>query len=135
MNALDKIIAQRDEKDYQKLKSRMMIAAKIADVMKERGITQKQLALKLGKKPSEISRLLTGMHNFTHDTLFEIGYALEVKLLCPEFEEKTNMVQFNERVPITIIVKDNTQISLSGGSRKARYSVISKITTDNFNLS
>lgn len=135
MNALDKIIAQRDEKEYQKLKSRMMIAAKIADVMKERGITQKQLALKLGKKPSEISRLLTGMHNFTHDTLFEIGYALEVKLLCPEFEEKTNMVQFNERVPITIIVKDNTQISLSGDSRKARYSVISKITTDNFNLS
>lgn len=135
MNALDKIIAQRDEKEYQKLKSRMMIAAKIADVMKERGITQKQLALKLGKKPSEISRLLTGMHNFTHDTLFEIGYALEVKLLCPEFEEKTNMVQFNERVPITIIVKDNAQIRLSGGSRKARYSVISKITTDNFNLS
>lgn len=135
MNALDKIIAQRDEKEYQKLKSRMMIAAKIADVMKERGITQKQLALKLGKKPSEISRLLTGMHNFTHDTLFEIGYALEVKLLCPEFEEKTNMVQFNERVPITIIVKDNAQISLSGGSRKARYNMISKITTDNFNLS
>ena len=81
MNALDRIIAQRDEKEYQKVKSRMMIAAKIADAIKERGITQKQLAGMLGKKPSEISRLLTGNHNFSHDTLFEIQQAVGVKLL------------------------------------------------------
>ena len=34
------------------------------------GLTQKELAEKLGKRPSEISEWLTGNHNFTDDTLF-----------------------------------------------------------------
>lgn len=135
MKALDKIIAQRDEKEYQKVKSRMMIAAKIADAMKERGITQKKLAGMLGKKSSEISRLLTGNHNFSHDTLFEIGYALGIKLLCPEVEEKQKTVRFNEKSTMQIAIRNGIRVGLSGWSRSERYNIIPRMITNNFNLS
>lgn len=130
MNALDRIIAQRDEKEYQKVKSRMMIAAKIADAIKERGITQKQLAGMLGKKPSEISRLLTGNHNFSHDTLFEIQQAVGVKLLCaePDTQARTSWLGTRTQVPIT--VKQGVRTGMSGMSRLAPYSMMAKMKTD-----
>lgn len=129
MNALDKIIAQRDEKEYQKVKSRMMIAAKIADAMKERGITQKQLAGMLGKKPSEISRLLTGNHNFSHDTLFEIQQAVGVKLLNAEPDTKANTTWFSSRTQVAISVKSGSRTGMSGMSRIAPYSMMAKVKT------
>lgn len=130
MNALDKIIAQRDEKKYQKVKSRMMIAAKIADAMKERGITQKQLASMLGKKPSEISRLLTGNHNFSHDTLFDIQQAIGVKLLCAESETRGNTAWFGNKTRAEITVKPGNRTGMSGLSRFAPYGQIAKLKTN-----
>lgn len=130
MNALDKIIAQRDEKEYMKVKSRMMIAAKIADAMKERGITQKQLASMLGKKPSEISRLLTGNHNFSHDTLFEIQQAIGVKLLCAESDTRANTAWFGNKTQAAITVKSGSRTGMSGLSRFAQYGRIARLKTD-----
>lgn len=69
-SVLDLLISQGDENEYAKVESRMGIAVKIANALKRKGMTQKELAEKLGKRPSEISEWLTGNHNFTHDTLF-----------------------------------------------------------------
>lgn len=38
-------------------------------LMKEKGLSKKQLADALGKRPSEITRWLSGEHNFTISTL------------------------------------------------------------------
>lgn len=78
---LDSIISMRDEREYAKVKSRMKLAAKIADALKEQNISQKEFAEKLGKKPSEISKWLSGTHNFTHDTLVDIQSILGIELL------------------------------------------------------
>ncbi|WP_300226747.1 helix-turn-helix transcriptional regulator [uncultured Bacteroides sp.] len=69
-SVLDLLISQRDENEYAKVESRMGIAVKIAKALERKGMTQKELAEKLGKRPSEISEWLTGNHNFTDDTLF-----------------------------------------------------------------
>ena len=37
--------------------------------MQERGLSKKQFAEQLGKRPSEITRWLSGQHNFTISTL------------------------------------------------------------------
>ena len=45
------------------------IATEISNLMNERGLSKKQFADALGKKPSEITKWLSGQHNFTIRTL------------------------------------------------------------------
>ena len=59
---------------YQKRMTRISvdIGAQIFEYMKAEGINQRQLADKLGKKESEISKWLNGSHNFTIETIAKI---------------------------------------------------------------
>ena len=45
------------------------ISNQLAALMQERGLNKKQLAEALGKRPNEITRWLSGEHNFTISTL------------------------------------------------------------------
>lgn len=45
------------------------IADEINKFMLEKGLTKKQFADALGKKPSEVTKWLSGQHNFTIKTL------------------------------------------------------------------
>ena len=45
------------------------ISNRLAFLMKEKGLSKKQLADAIGKRPSEITRWLSGEHNFTISTL------------------------------------------------------------------
>ena len=45
------------------------IAKEIDALMREKGLTKKQFADALGKKPSEVTKWLSGQHNFTIRTL------------------------------------------------------------------
>ena len=45
------------------------ISNKIDVLMRERGLSKKQFADQIGKRPSEITRWLSGQHNFTVSTL------------------------------------------------------------------
>lgn len=52
------------------------IAERIVEVLKQKGMTRRDLANKLGKRESEISKWLTGRHNFTISTIAHISSAL-----------------------------------------------------------
>lgn len=45
------------------------ISNRIASLMEERNLSKKQFAEALGKRPSEITKWLSGQHNFTISTL------------------------------------------------------------------
>ncbi len=45
------------------------ISNRLDFLMKEKGLSKKQLAQSIGKRPSEITRWLSGEHNFTIATL------------------------------------------------------------------
>lgn len=45
------------------------ISNKLDALMKERGLNRKQLAEAMGKRPNEVTRWLSGEHNFTISTL------------------------------------------------------------------
>lgn len=45
------------------------ISNRLDYLMKEKGLSKKQLADAIGKRPSEITRWLSGEHNFTISTL------------------------------------------------------------------
>jgi len=57
------------------------IAERLDAVLKEEGITQHELANRLGKRDSEVSKWLTGRHNFTTSTIAHIETALGKKLI------------------------------------------------------
>lgn len=57
------------------------IADKIDDTLKERGITQKEFAHRIGKTEAEVSRWLSGTHNFTLRTLAKISTTLDIDLV------------------------------------------------------
>ena len=54
----------------------MAIANRIYDILEAKGMTQKELARKLGKTETEVSRWLSGTHNLTLSTISKVSVAL-----------------------------------------------------------
>lgn len=57
------------------------IAMRLHDILDEKGMTQKDLAQLIGKKESEISRWLKGMHNFTMKSIAKLQVALDAQVI------------------------------------------------------
>ncbi len=70
------------------------ICAKTADrieqILQKRGMTHRDLANLLGKRESEISRWMSGKHNFTITTIADIEFALKESII--EFTAPTDML-------------------------------------------
>jgi len=64
-----------------KTDKKMILATKIAHAIKAKGLKKSEFANKLGKVPSEISKWLSGTHNFTTDTLLDIEEILSIQLV------------------------------------------------------
>ena len=58
------------------------IAERLDAVLKKKGITQHELASRLGKRDSEVSKWLTGRHNFTTSTIVRIEQAKNTTSHC-----------------------------------------------------
>ena len=67
----------------------LKILDRINEILKEKGLTQQELALRLGKKESEISRWMRGTHNFTIETLTAIEDALGERIIAVCHSEVT----------------------------------------------
>lgn len=70
------------------------IAGRILQILKDKNIDQKFLAKSLGKSESEISKWMTGSHNFTLRTLSKIQFILNERLyvVCnDEFHKKDDI--------------------------------------------
>ena len=59
----------------------VMIANRIYDLLRQKNMTQKELAQRLGKTETEVSRWLCGTHNMTMATLAKIAVALDDDLI------------------------------------------------------
>ena len=57
------------------------IVDRIHEILVERSLRQKDLALMLGKSEAEISKWMRGTHNFTIDTVVAIEEALQAPVL------------------------------------------------------
>jgi transcriptional regulator with XRE-family HTH domain len=90
----EKILKGIAPEEASRIEKRMLLAARIDDATKAKGWKQKDLAKALKKLPSEISKWLSGTHNFTTDTLFDIDSVLGKDLLCLESKPKDIVVMF-----------------------------------------
>ncbi|MGE4509397.1 MAG: hypothetical protein AB7D16_12320, partial [Eubacteriaceae bacterium] len=88
-SSLEKILEEITPEQQARTDVKMLLAARIADAMEAKGWNNKMLMEALDKKnPSEITRWLSGTHNFTVDTLADLGRVLERDFinLSPEKE-------------------------------------------------
>lgn len=70
------------------------LLVRINELLREKGMTKKKLAEKLDKKPSEISKWLSGEHNFTLRSLAKLSAELgEALLEVPEKKTQTAFVE------------------------------------------
>lgn len=74
------------------------IGAQIHEYLKEAGINQRQLADKMGKKESEISKWVNGSHNFTIETVAKIEEVFDKKIiLVPMFAAEDLGIKYDTK--------------------------------------
>lgn len=79
---LDAFLALEETINTDYIRTSMLLAVQIEDAMLAKGIGKKQFADLLGKKPSVITKWLSGTHNFEINTLTQIANALDIKLFA-----------------------------------------------------
>ena len=108
-NAIDLLLSEITPKEQARTTTRMLLAAKIADAMAAKGWKKKDLMHALGKKnQSEITRWLSGTHNFTSDLLSDLQDVLGIKLLNTGDEIDKPVEKVIQQVNLTLVAARNT---------------------------
>lgn len=118
--SLTKIMNNIDEDKLRRTRDRMLVANKIADALKAKGISQKRFAKMTGKSESEVSEWLSGDRNFTIDTLSDIQKYLGIDLLntssmrtSPVSKDASRMKVAKKRTPVVYDTSDILIASMS----------------------
>ena len=90
------------------------LAEYISYIIADKGISQKKLSILLGKNEPEISKWLTGRHNFTLRTICKLEAFLPIEIINPSIKKylyaKKN--KSNITSPIINIGNENTTINI-----------------------
>ena len=92
---LDAFLALEETINTDYIRTSMLLAAQIQDAMLAKGIGKKQFADLLGKKPSVITKWLSGTHNFEINTLTQIARALNIKLFAFDVSNDKETILLN----------------------------------------
>jgi len=102
-NIIDSWLEENGSPEIAKLvEKNLAIANKISEILKDRGLKPADLARLLDKTPSEISKWLTGTHNFTTKTITKIETVLGLDVIHVE--------PLKEYVYLKVMVKDSADI-------------------------
>lgn len=104
-NISEEILQELTPKEAEKIEKRMLLAAKIDDALKAKSWKKKDLAEFLNKQPSEITKWLSGTHNFTTDTLWDIERVLGIELVSIEEKSQEQVISFHLSVSEAVDIK------------------------------
>jgi predicted XRE-type DNA-binding protein len=91
------VIEQAPEKSKNHVIKSLEIVNQINHLLKERSINQKILADKLEKTQAEVSKWLSGTHNFTVRTITAIETVLQAEIIVTPLKVKSNPLQYTTR--------------------------------------
>lgn len=92
-NALfEECLAEVASEVKEEVRINMEIADRIYELLKEKKMTQRDLAMLMDKRESEISRWLTGHHGFTTKTIAKISAVLGESLIQVKRDAETKYV-------------------------------------------
>jgi len=120
MKKLEKLLNKHPETEKFVTKS-MDIADQISQFLLEKGWTQKEFARRMGKQESEISKWLSGQHNFTLKTIANIETVIGKDLIwIPQY-----LAEYVSVEELTQIVKEmKSNKTPQKNNRKIQSSVI-----------
>jgi len=96
--------------EYEKFVNRSVeISDKIEEILKRKNITQRELAGKLGKSESEISKWLCGSHNFTIKSLSKIETVLNEDIFNVKIQQKNEF----ENITYSLLAKSFLDLQTS----------------------
>lgn len=107
---LKELLTEVTPLEMEQTKTKMQLAARIENCMRNKGWNKSQFAEQVGKNPSEITKWLSGTQNFTIDILTEIAQTLDVELTSLFGEPQVQVVYKKEivvksvEVPTSIIL-------------------------------
>lgn len=78
---LQQIRAEMDPAMKKRMEFSVEIANRVFSLLEEKGMSQKDLARKMGKTETEVSRWLSGMHNLTLGSIAKLSIALEKDII------------------------------------------------------
>ena len=120
--SLTRIMNNIDEDKLRRTRDRMLVANKIADALKAKGISQKKFSEMTGRSESAVSEWLSGDRNFTIDTLSDIKKYLGIDLLNTSSmrtslvsKEASRMKVAKKRTPVVYDMSDILIASVSNG--------------------
>jgi transcriptional regulator with XRE-family HTH domain len=105
---LNEISADQQEKTDK----RMRLAARIDEAIKAKGWKKSDFARALNKRPSEITKWLSGTHNFNTDTLFDIEKVLGIDLVALSNSPKEQVIVY--RFETSMLVKNTKSPTYTG---------------------
>lgn len=98
---VESILSNISKEEFDITEGKMRLAIKIAEAIKASGLNKSQFAKKINKNNSEISKWLSGTHNFTTETLLLLENELAIKLLDSEINETTALKYIHIEVEST----------------------------------
>jgi transcriptional regulator with XRE-family HTH domain len=132
---IDELLQGINPNEEEKIEKRMLLAARIEDVLKEKGLKKKDFAEALGKTPSEITKWLSGTHNFTCDTLFDIERVLNIVLVKLDSKQQVIIKTYHYNVTVKVEQEPDYNYSqfIYGKSFKKTYSAKKQFDTTQVN--
>lgn len=75
------IVASIPDEIHREVEMQMAVSNRIYELMTERGLSKSEFARAIGKRPCEITKWLSGQHNFTIKTLALLSSFFGIQLL------------------------------------------------------
>lgn len=99
---MDEIFESISPKEEKRTKQKMLLAAKIEDAMNAKGWNKTRLLSEMGQMNASVAtKWLSGTHNFTFDTLFDLQEILDIKLINTEDSQQEFVIKYH------IVVQSN----------------------------
>ncbi len=116
MTVTDRLRARVSPATKRYVAKNLAIAEQVRALMRAKGITQLELAKLMGKQPSEVSRLLSGLHNLTLESITRMEDALGADIILTPLTVQEQQGQ----VTYASVYADNNQRyqRRSGGTLK-----------------
>jgi len=120
-NLINNLLNSINPEDKERIEYRMLVAARIDSAMKAKGWKTKDLLHALGKKnPSEVTRWLSGTHNFTMDTLVDLQRVLGIKLLRTDLDQN-EVSTYKATLSVNVSTKPQRSIYYSQPQQSQTY--------------